>query len=121
AIRDLEAIRADAAKVDETILEQVEAEVHSTDQMIEIYTSGSMALPKGVKHNHGPVLFRGEYVGRMQGATRGKEGYCFLPMFWVGGLMITLFPNWVHGAPTLFTERTNINSRNAMGSVLSDD
>ena len=121
SVRDLEAIRGDASKVGEGILEQVEAEVHSTDQMIEIYTSGSMALPKGVKHNHGPVLFRGEYVGRMQGATRGVAGYCFLPMFWVGGLMITLFPNWVHGAPTLFTERTNINSRNAMGSVLSDD
>lgn len=121
AIRDLEAIRADAAQVDEAILEQIEAEVHSTDQMIEIYTSGSMALPKGVKHNHGPVLFRGEYVGRMQGAKRGVEGYCFLPMFWVGGLMITLFPNWMHGAPILFTERTNINSRNAMGSVLSAD
>ena len=120
-IRDLEGIRADAGTVGEEILEQVEAEVHSTDQMIEIYTSGSMALPKGVKHNHGPVLFRGEYVGRMQGAKRGVEGYCFLPMFWVGGLMITLFPNWIHGAPTLFTPRTNINSRSAMGSVLSDD
>ncbi len=121
SINQLDAIYADAEKVGEDILREVESEVHSSDQMIEIYTSGSMALPKGVKHNHGPVLFRGEYIGRMQGATRGKEGYCFLPMFWVGGLMITLFPNWAHGAPTLFTDRTNINSRSAMGSVLSDD
>jgi acyl-CoA synthetase (AMP-forming)/AMP-acid ligase II len=42
-------------------------------------------------------------------------------MFWVGGLQITLFPNWAHGAPILFTSQTNINSRSAMGSVLSDD
>jgi acyl-CoA synthetase (AMP-forming)/AMP-acid ligase II len=121
AFVDLEAIRADSARVGETILREVESEVHSSDQMMEIYTSGSMALPKGVKHNHGPVLYRGEYVGRMQGATRGVEGYCFLPMFWVGGLQITLFPNWAHGAPILFTSQTNINSRSAMGSVLSDD
>jgi acyl-CoA synthetase (AMP-forming)/AMP-acid ligase II len=121
SVSHIDAIYAGAAKVDETFLREAESEVHSSDQLMEIYTSGSMALPKGVKHNHGPVLFRGEYVGRMQGAKRGVEGYCFLPMFWVGGLMITLFPNWTHGAPTLFTDRTNINSRSAMGSVLSDD
>ncbi len=114
-------IFADGDKVAEEILLEAESEVHSSDQMIEIYTSGSMALPKGVKHNHGPILFRAEYVGRMQGAKRGVEGYCFLPMFWVGGLTITLMPNWVHGAPTLFTSATRIDSRSAMGTVLSDE
>jgi len=114
-------IFADGEKVAEEILLEAESEVHSSDQMIEIYTSGSMALPKGVKHNHGPILFRAEYVGRMQGAKRGVEGYCFLPMFWVGGLTITLMPNWVHGAPTLFTSATRIDSRSAMGTVLSDE
>jgi len=121
AILQLDDVVAGAGKVDEAILREVETEVHSSDQMIEIYTSGSMALPKGVKHNHGPILFRAEYVGRMQGAKRGVEGACFLPMFWVGGLTITLLPNWTHGAPTLFTDRTNINSRSAMGTVLSDE
>ncbi|MBV1918824.1 MAG: acyl--CoA ligase [Sphingomonadaceae bacterium] len=121
SIGNLDDIYADGAAVSEDMLVEVESEVYSTDQMIEIYTSGSMALPKGVKHNHGPVLFRGDYIGRMQGAKRGVEGLCFLPMFWIGGLFITLFPNWAHGAPTLFTERTNINSRAALGSVLSTD
>jgi acyl-CoA synthetase (AMP-forming)/AMP-acid ligase II len=121
SVEALDAIIADAHRVSEAVLAQVEAEVHSSDQMIEIYTSGSMALPKGVKHNHGPVLFRAEYVGRMQGAKRGVEGYCFLPMFWVGGLTITLLPNWAHGAPTLFTNTTRIDSRSAMGTVLSDE
>jgi acyl-CoA synthetase (AMP-forming)/AMP-acid ligase II len=121
AVLQLDEIVAGADTVDEAILREVETEVHSSDQMIEIYTSGSMALPKGVKHNHGPVLFRAEYVGRMQGAKRGVEGYCFLPMFWVGGLTITLFPNWAHGAPTLYTTTTRIDSRSAMGTVLSDE
>ncbi len=121
ALLQLGDIVAGGAAVDLSILHEVEAEVHSSDQMIEIYTSGSMALPKGVKHNHGPVLFRAEYVGRMQGAKRGVEGYCFLPMFWVGGLTITLLPNWAHGAPTLFTNVTRIDSRSAMGTVLSDE
>ncbi|MCB2049042.1 MAG: acyl--CoA ligase [Novosphingobium sp.] len=121
AVLQLGDIVAGGDVVDESILLEVESEVHSSDQMIEIYTSGSMALPKGVKHNHGPVLFRAEYVGRMQGAKHGVESPCFLPMFWVGGLTITLLPNWIHGAPTLFTDKTNINSRSAMGTVLSDE
>ena len=121
AVLRLDDIVAGGDAVDPSMLLEVESEVHSSDQMIEIYTSGSMALPKGVKHNHGPVLFRAEYVGRMQGAKRGVEGYCFLPMFWVGGLTITLFPNWAHGAPTLFTTATRIDSRSAMGTVLSDE
>ena len=43
---------------------ETESEVHTTDQMIEIYTSGSMALPKGVKHTHGAVVFRAHYITR---------------------------------------------------------
>lgn len=121
AVLRLDEIVAGADAVGESILLEVESEVHSSDQMIEIYTSGSMALPKGVKHNHGPALSRAEYVGRMQGAKRGVEGYCFLPMFWIGGLMISLLPNWAHGAPTLFTKATRIDSRSAMGSVLSEE
>src|SRR3546814_8875974 len=35
------------------------------DQAIEIYTSGSMALPKGVKHNHGPLLARAHFLRGM--------------------------------------------------------
>ena len=121
SIGDLEDVAADAENISEAFLEEVETEVYSSDQMIEIYTSGSMALPKGVKHNHGPAVYRGEYMGRLQGAKRGVEGKCFLPMFWIGGLCMTLLPNWVHGAPILFSEETMSNSRSAMGSVLSDD
>src|SRR5690606_32291261 len=44
------------AELGEDLLLEVESEVHPTDQMIEIYTSGSMALPKGVRHLHGAVM-----------------------------------------------------------------
>jgi acyl-CoA synthetase (AMP-forming)/AMP-acid ligase II len=42
-------------------------------------------------------------------------------MFWVGGLMMFLLPNWEVGATTICTERTLSNSRVAMGSVLAED
>lgn len=110
-----------AETVGEEILTAIEAEVHPTDQMVEIYTSGSMALPKGVKHNHGPILARAHYLHRMLEPTRGKEVSAQLPMFWVGGLMMFLMPDWVAGAVTVCTDRTLSNSRFSVGAVLADE
>lgn len=107
-----------ASEVSDEMLLAVESEVHPTDQMIEIYTSGSMALPKGVKHCHGPAVFRAEYLSRMAATPRGKESYAFMPMFWVGGLMMSLLPNWSAGGMTTCTEGTTTNNRMALGSVL---
>jgi len=121
SIDDISAITQAAGKVSQTMLLQIESEVHTTDQMVEIYTSGSMALPKGVKHNHGPVVFRAHYLRDMIGPKRGQESSAMLPMFWVGGMMMYLLPNWEAGAITVCGEKTLSNSRVAMGSVLSDD
>lgn len=107
--------------VSETLLAEVESEIHPTDQLIEIYTSGSMALPKGVRHDHGPVMFRAHYIRSMTPLERGKTITATMPFFWVGGLMMYLLPNWEIGAITHCTESTSTNSRIAMGSVLADD
>jgi acyl-CoA synthetase (AMP-forming)/AMP-acid ligase II len=121
AIRPMSWFSDAAASVSEDLLAEIESEVHPTDQMVEIYTSGSMALPKGVKHSHGPVLYRANYVRRMQKFERGQQIPTTLPMFWVGGLMMTLTPSMTAGATSTCTEGTSTNSRMAMGSVLSAD
>ncbi len=112
----------DAARTmsDEMLL-QIESEVHPADQMIEIYTSGSMALPKGVKHNHGPVLHRVHYLRSKSNAQRGMRLTVFQPMFWVGGLMMSLLPNWEVGATSVCMEATPTSSLMAMGSVLTEE
>ena len=120
-VRSLDYLTNVADTVSDAMLLEVEAGVHPTDQMVEIYTSGSMALPKGVKHNHGPILFRAHYLRETIGQTRGKEYTAMLPMFWVGGMMMFLLPNWEVGATTICTERTLSNSQVAMGSVLAED
>jgi acyl-CoA synthetase (AMP-forming)/AMP-acid ligase II len=121
SVQPLSVITDAAASVDEAFLREVEAEVHPTDQMVEIYTSGSMALPKGVKHNHGPSMFRAHSLRELIEIERGKQANAYLPMFWVGGLMMYLLPDWEAGAVTLCTERTLNNSRVAMGSVLAEE
>lgn len=110
-----------AASVSIEMLRAVEAEVHTTDQMIEIYTSGSMALPKGVKHNHGPIMTRTHYLRSMIGQARGDVRGAPMPMFWIGGLMMFLMPHWEIGATTACTEGTSTSTRVAMGSVLADE
>ena len=120
-VREMSYLTEPASTVSEALLREVEAEVHTTDQMIEIYTSGSMALPKGVKHSHGPVLFRTHYIRSLIEVERGKQATAILPMFWIGGLMMYLLPDWEIGATTVCTERTLKNSRVAMGSVLAPE
>ncbi|TGD75303.1 long-chain fatty acid--CoA ligase [Mangrovimicrobium sediminis] len=111
---------AEAESVDEALLEAVEAEIYPTDQVMEIYTSGSMAMPKGVKHNHGAVLARTHFLRRKLPLQSGQEYPALMPMFWVGGLMMYLLPNLAAGAATLCAEATLRNSRYAMGSVLAE-
>lgn len=118
---ELDFLTEAGADIDDAFLREVESEVHTTDQIVEIYTSGSMALPKGVKHNHGPVLFRSHYLKGMFDLRPGQEKQAMMPMFWVGGLMMWLVPNWEAGVTTVCSERTLSNSRMAFGSVLSDD
>jgi len=120
-VGDMNWIADEAGSVGEDLLAEVESEVKPTDQLVEIYTSGSMALPKGVKHAHGPVLFRSHTMREMVGHQAGQDVNCMLPMFWVGGLMMYLMPGLEAGSAVTCSERTLSNSRFAMGSVLAQD
>ena len=119
AFRDVGYLTETAGTVSEALLAEIESEVHPVDQMVEIYTSGSMALPKGVKHNHGPIVFRAQWIRPRVRIERGMEVNANLPMFWVGGLIMYLLPALVAGATTVCSERTLSNSRFAMGSVMA--
>ena len=121
ALHDVEWLTASAASVSEALLLEVESETHPTDQLMEIYTSGAMAAPKGVKHNHGPTLFRTHFICSMTPIQRGMQVPATLPMFWIGGLLMSLLMNWETGATTVCTEGTSTNSRAAMGTVLAKE
>ena len=98
AIGDVGTLYKAAASVSEALLAEVESEVHPADQLMEVYTSGSMALPKGVRHNHGPVVFRTSWIRAISGVQRGAQMPATLPFFWVGGMIMMLFVGWEIGA-----------------------
>jgi acyl-CoA synthetase (AMP-forming)/AMP-acid ligase II len=52
---------------------------------------------------------------------RGKDVPAWLPMFWVGGLIMYLLPSWAVGGRTVCTEGAATNSRFAIGSVMADE
>ncbi|KHK88961.1 class I adenylate-forming enzyme family protein [Novosphingobium malaysiense] len=120
-IRDLAFLRDAANTVGEELLLAIEANVHPADQAIEIYTSGSMALPKGVPHNHGPMLSRLHFLAGALKLEPGMERHVMQPMFWIGGLGFMALPNLERGVTSLCTERGITDSRRAMGSVLAED
>ncbi len=121
AIQSIDTLEKEGQIIPDALLLEMESEVHPADQLVEIYTSGSMALPKGVRHMHGPVLFRARFIAGMIGCERGKQKHAAMPMFWVGGMIMALIPNWISGAQTTCADRTLNNSRMAMGSVLSEE
>ena len=121
SIHDISWLTDASDKISELLLDEIESEIHPTDQVLEVYTSGSMALPKGVKHSHGAIMSRTHYLQTMLPCKPGMEITVPLPMFWVGGLMMYLFPNMQVGATTVCTEGTQTNSRFAMGSVLAEE
>jgi acyl-CoA synthetase (AMP-forming)/AMP-acid ligase II len=104
-----------------TLVASAEAEVHPDEPAMMIYTSGQSADPKGVIHSHGGVVEKTHYVRDMLGIG-ADENVLTMPLFWVGGLVMTLFPTLEIGGtvrcmdgPT--TGGTIVGSVNRTGDV----
>jgi acyl-CoA synthetase (AMP-forming)/AMP-acid ligase II len=74
------------------LIASAEAEVHPDEPAMMIYTSGQSADPKGVVHSQGGIVEKTHYVRDMLGIRADDENVLTMPLFWVGGLIMTLFP-----------------------------
>jgi acyl-CoA synthetase (AMP-forming)/AMP-acid ligase II len=74
------------------LVASAEAEVHPDEPAMMIYTSGQSADPKGVIHSQGGIVEKTHYVRDMLGIAADDENVLTMPLFWVGGLIMTLFP-----------------------------
>lgn len=79
-----------ACDVTPELLAAIEAEVHSSDPVSIIYTSGSTAEPKGVIHSHGAFIRQSRKLAAVFPYSQGARVFSLAPLFWVGGLTYNL-------------------------------
>jgi acyl-CoA synthetase (AMP-forming)/AMP-acid ligase II len=100
---ELEDLAAGEAGVDERFLAAVESEVKPSDWLTIVYSSGSSAAPKGVVHSHGTVVRHARAMSGVYELAPEDRVYSPMPLFWVGGFVISLLAP-MHAGACLLTE-----------------
>jgi acyl-CoA synthetase (AMP-forming)/AMP-acid ligase II len=95
------------AALDGDVMTAVEADVTPADRMVIVHTSGSTSAPKGVIHEHGPLVRHLENLNRIRGLTPGVKLFSNSPMFWIGGLAYNVLGTLVAGATLLSPTSTD--------------
>jgi acyl-CoA synthetase (AMP-forming)/AMP-acid ligase II len=99
---DLLAAAAAEPRIDEALLDRVEAAVNPSDAIVTICTSGTTSAPKAVVHSHG-AFFRAIYQFCDYFDSRPDDRmYPAMPFFWIGGLNTSLVPAMYLGACLCF-------------------
>ncbi|MET0294028.1 MAG: class I adenylate-forming enzyme family protein [Phenylobacterium sp.] len=91
--------------IDEAFLAAVEANVTPADPFCTIYTSGSTADPKGVVHNHGPIIRHTFGISHVYYPfAPGERLVGARAWFWVAGLSSGLIGSLQAGLCTILPE-----------------
>ncbi|MEX1006601.1 MAG: class I adenylate-forming enzyme family protein [Acidimicrobiia bacterium] len=96
-----ESLEERADTVPDSLLDAVEGDVRSDDRMAIVHTSGSTSTPKGVIHQHGPLLNHLATLNGLRGLDVGVRLFSNSPMFWIGGLAYNVVGTLVAGATLL--------------------
>jgi acyl-CoA synthetase (AMP-forming)/AMP-acid ligase II len=99
------------------LLVAAQREVHVDDEAMCIYTSGQGADPKGIVHNQHTLLAKAHYLREMFGFRPSTTTHATMPFFWVGGLVMALFPTMDAGGTTHCTERSTWGSGAVIGNT----
>lgn len=102
---DLSDLVARGDAVDDAVLAAVEDELHPSDPMLVVYSSGSTAEPKAALHSHGAVVRHAHNLGQMRDLRADDVLYTPMPLFWVGGFSFTLVAAMHAGAALVFEDR----------------
>jgi acyl-CoA synthetase (AMP-forming)/AMP-acid ligase II len=92
-------------ELDPRLLDAVEEEVSPADPAVIVYSSGTTADPKGVIHSHGALVRHPNNLSQFRDLTVGDVVYTPMPLFWVGGLTVTLIAAMQAGSTLVFEER----------------
>ena len=83
--------------------------------MVIVHTSGSTSAPKGVIHDHGPLVRHLENLNALRQLAAGVKLFSNSPMFWIGGLAYNVLGTLVAGATLVCP--TSADAREALDFV----
>ena len=104
AARPTRVLGQDTSVVSDRLLDACEHEVHAADPATMVYTSGSTSAPKGVIHSHASVMAQTRVLAEDLSFDRETRNFTTMPLFWVGGLALSLLPTFARGGLHAFTE-----------------
>jgi len=87
--------------LDDDFLAAIEADVTPAERLVIVHTSGSTSAPKGVIHEHGPLVRHLENLNALRKLEPGVKLFSNSPMFWIGGIAYNLLGTLVAGATLL--------------------
>jgi len=87
-----------ADSVGPDVLAAMEDDVHASDAMVIVHTSGSTSQPKGVVHTHGPLIRHLDNLNALRRYAPGEVLFSNSPWFWIGGFAYALLGTLVAGA-----------------------
>jgi acyl-CoA synthetase (AMP-forming)/AMP-acid ligase II len=94
----LDGFLREASGADAEDLLAAEKSVRPSDRLVMVHTSGSTAEPKGVIHQHGPLIRHQNNLNEIRGYGADDVLFCNSPFFWIGGVGYALLATMLAGA-----------------------
>jgi acyl-CoA synthetase (AMP-forming)/AMP-acid ligase II len=88
------------------LLVPAEDAVNAGDRMVIVHTSGSTSEPKGVIHQHGPLIRHVDNLNQLRRYDENEVLFSNSPFFWIGGFAYSLLGTLLAGATLVCSNAT---------------
>lgn len=103
----VDALLAAGAAVPADVLAAAAARVTPADRMVIVHTSGSTSEPKGVIHQHGPLIRHLDNLNQLRRYAPPEVLFSNSPFFWIGGFAYSLLGTLLAGATLVCSNATD--------------
>ncbi|HVN50455.1 MAG TPA: class I adenylate-forming enzyme family protein [Acidimicrobiales bacterium] len=93
-----EALVDAGSTVDDEVLVAAGEAVNPADRLVIVHTSGSTGEPKGVVHQHGPLIRHLDDLNELRRYDEDEVLFSNSPFFWIGGFAYSLLGTLLAGA-----------------------